>query len=74
MNDRALRNVTIGLGGPTNGVPREDHFDISVASEIMAALCLAEDFDDLRVRLGRMIVAYTYDKEPVTIDDLKATG
>ncbi len=74
MNDRALRNVTIGLGGPTNGVPREDHFDISVASEIMAALCLAEDFDDLRVRLGRMIVAYTYDREPVTIDDLKATG
>lgn len=74
MNDRALRNVTIGLGGPTNGVPREDHFDISVASEIMAALCLAEDFDDLRARLGRMIVAYTYDKEPVTIDDLKATG
>ena len=74
MNDRALRNVTIGLGGPTNGVPREDHFDISVASEIMAALCLAEDFDDLRVRLGRMIVAYTYDKEPITIDDLKATG
>ncbi len=74
MNDRALRHTIIGLGGPTNGVPREDHFDISVASEIMAALCLAESVEDLRVRLGRMIVAYTYDKEIVTIDDLKITG
>ncbi len=74
MNDRALRHAIIGLGGPTNGVPREDHFDISVASEIMAALCLAESVEDLRVRLGRMIVAYTYDKEIVTIDDLKITG
>ena len=74
MNDRALRHCIIGLGGPTNGVPREDHFDISVASEIMAALCLAQDFDDLRTRLGKMIVAYNYDKEPVTVDDLKCTG
>jgi formate--tetrahydrofolate ligase len=74
MNDRALRHCIIGLGGPTNGVPREDNFDISVASEIMAALCLAQDFDDLRTRLGKMIVAYNYDKEPVTVDDLKCTG
>ena len=74
MNDRALRHCIIGLGGSTNGVPREDHFDISVASEIMAALCLSQDFDDLRTRLGKMIVAYNYDKEPVTVDDLKCTG
>ena len=74
MNDRALRNVIVGLGGSSNGIPREDHFDISVASEIMAALCLASDFDDLRDRIGRMIVAYDYDKNPVTVDMLKATG
>jgi formate--tetrahydrofolate ligase len=74
MNDRALRNVIVGLGGSTNGVPREDHFDISVASEIMAVLCLSKDFDDLRNRLGKMIVAYDYDKNPVTCDDLKVTG
>ncbi len=74
MNDRALRNVVVGLGGSSNGIPREDHFDISVASEIMAALCLAQDFDDLRNRIGQMIVAYDYDKNPVTVDMLKATG
>ena len=74
MNDRALRNVVVGLGGSSNGIPREDHFDISVASEIMAALCLAQDFDDLRSRIGRMIVAYDFDKNPVTVDMLKATG
>ena len=74
MNDRALRNVIVGLGGSTNGIPREDHFDISVASEIMAALCLANDFEDLRERISRMIVAYDYDKNPVTVEDLKATG
>ena len=74
MNDRALRNVIVGLGGPTNGVPREDHFDITVASEVMAILCLSKDLDDFKVRIGRMVVAYTYDKQPVTVDDLKATG
>ncbi len=74
MNDRALRNIVIGLGGPTNGVPREDHFDIVVASEIMAILCLARDFEDLRVRLDRTVVAYNYNREPVTIKDLGITG
>ena len=74
MNDRALRNVIIGLGGPTNGVPREDHFDITVASEVMAILCLASSLEDFKERIGRMVVAYTYDKKPVTVDDLKATG
>ncbi|QXM06425.1 formate--tetrahydrofolate ligase [Crassaminicella indica] len=74
MNDRALRNIVVGLGGRTNGVPREDGFDISVASEIMAILCLANDLDDLKKRLARMIVGYTYDNEPVTADDLNATG
>ena len=74
MNDRALRNCVVGLGGPTNGIPREDHFDIVVASEIMAILCLAKDMDDLRVRLDRTVVAYTYDRMPVTIKDLKITG
>ena len=74
MNDRALRNTIVGLGGSSNGVPREEHFDITVASEIMAALCLAKDFTDLRERIGRMIVAYDYDKNPVTVDMLQATG
>ena len=74
MNDRALRNVVIGLGGPTNGVPREDHFDITVASEVMAVLCLSNSLEDFKVRIGRMVVAYTYDRKPVTVDDLKATG
>lgn len=74
MNDRALRNVVIGLGGSSNGVPREDHFDITVASEIMAVLCLAESFEDLKCRLSQMIVAYDYDKNPVTVEKLNVTG
>ena len=74
MNDRALRNVIVGLGGPANGVPREDHFDITVASEVMAILCLSSSLEDFKVRIGRMVVAYTYDKKPITVDDLKATG
>ncbi|MBQ3001511.1 MAG: formate--tetrahydrofolate ligase [Bacilli bacterium] len=74
MNDRALRNVVVGLGGSSNGVPREDHFDITVASEVMAILCLASSLEDFKVRIGRMVVAYTYDKKPVTVNDLKATG
>lgn len=74
MNDRALRNVVIGLGGATNGVPREDHFDITVASEIMALLCLAHDLDDFKERLNKIVVAYKYDKTPVTIKDLGCAG
>ena len=74
MNDRALRNIIIGLGAKTDGVVREDHFIITVASEIMAILCLAEDMKDLKKRLGRIIVAYNVDGDPVTADDLKATG
>ena len=74
MNDRALRNIVIGLRGRGNGVPREDGFDISVASEIMAILCLATDMDDLKNRLSKMIVGYTYDNEPVTAGELDATG
>ncbi|MDE6241890.1 MAG: formate--tetrahydrofolate ligase [Anaeroplasmataceae bacterium] len=74
LNDRALRNVTIGLGGKTNGVPREDHFDITVASEVMAVFCLATSLEDFKQRISRMVVAYTYDKKPVTVEDIKATG
>lgn len=74
MNDRQLRNIVGGLGGRVNGVPREDGFDITVASEVMAVLCLAEDITDLKARLGRMIVAYTADDKPVTAADLKAEG
>ena len=74
MNDRALRNVVVGLGGAVNGTPREDHFDITVASEVMAVLCLATSMEDFKKRIGRMVVAYTYDKKPVTVDDLHATG
>ncbi|MBI4918084.1 MAG: formate--tetrahydrofolate ligase [Acidobacteria bacterium] len=74
MNDRALRNIVIGLGGVLEGVPRETGFDITPASEVMAALCLAEDVDDLRRRLGRIVVALTSGKEPVTAADLKAVG
>jgi len=74
MNDRALRNITIGLGARTDGVAREDHFIITVASEVMAILCLAEDLPDLKRKLGRMIVAYNYDNEPVTAEDLKCVG
>ena len=74
MNDRQLRNVIDGLGGKVNGVPREDGFDITVASEIMAILCLANDITDLKERLSKIIVGYTYDDKPVTCADLKAQG
>lgn len=74
MNDRALRNVIVGLGGKVNGVPREDHFIITVASEVMAILCLAADIDDLKKRLGNILVAYNYNGEPVYARDLKADG
>ena len=74
MNDRVLRNVVVGLGAKADGVVREDHFVITVASEIMAVLCLAKDMDDLKERLGRMVVAYNYQGEPVTAADLKAVG
>lgn len=74
MNDRALRNVVVGLGNKADGFVREDHFVITVASEIMAILCLAEDMEDLKKRLGRIIVAYNYDSQPVTAKDLGAVG
>ena len=74
MNDRQLRHIIDGIGGKMQGVPREDGFDITVASEVMAVLCLASDITDLKERLGRMIVAYTYDGKPVTAHDLKAEG
>lgn len=74
MNDRALRNVIVGLGGKTEGVVREDHFVITVASEIMAILCLATDMKDLKERLSRIVVAYTYQGEPVTAGQLQAVG
>ena len=74
MNDRALRNVVVGLGGHLQGTPREDHFDITVASEIMAVLCLSKDMEDFKERIGRIVVAYTYDRKPVTVKDLKAVG
>ncbi len=74
MNDRALRNVIIGLGGKVNGVPREDGFMITVASEVMAILCLASDIDDLKIRLGKILVAYSYDGKPIYAKDLKAVG
>lgn len=74
MNDRVLRNIVVGLGSKMDGMVREDHFVITVASEIMAILCLADDMADLKKRLGRIIVAYTFDGRPVTADDLQATG
>ena len=74
MNDRALRNIIVGLGGKVNGIPREDNFIITVASEVMAILCLANDIDDLKERLGKILVAYTYSGEPVYAKDLKADG
>ena len=74
MNDRALRNVVVGLGGKINGVPREDNFMITVASEVMAILCLASDIDDLKTRLGNILVAYTYAGEPVFARDLQCVG
>lgn len=74
LNDRALRQVVVGLGGPFQGVPREDGFDITVASEIMAVLCLASDLNDLKSRLGRIVVAYTTERKPVTVKDLQIEG
>lgn len=74
MNDRVLRQIVVGLGGHPNGMPREDGFQISVASEVMAVLCLAEDIPDLKARLARIIVAYTFDNQPVTVGDLHAQG
>ena len=74
MNDRALRNTVVGLGGRTNGVPRETGFDITAASEVMASLCLAEDLADLEARMGRIIVGYDYERAPITAADLNATG
>ena len=74
MNDRQLRNVVDGLGGIANGAPREDGFDITVASEVMAAFCMASDLMDLRDRLGRMVIAYTYDRQSVTVADIHAQG
>ena len=74
MNDRQLRSIVDGLGGKANGTPREDGFDITVASEVMAVLCLSDSLRDLKERLSRMVVAYTYTDEPVTCGDLKAAG
>lgn len=74
MNDRSLRNIVIGLGGKPNGMPREDGFDITVASEIMAILCLADDLEDLKDRIDNILVAYNYDGEPIYAKDLNATG
>ena len=74
MNERALRHTIVGLGGRNNGVPREDGFDITVASEVMAILCLAADIMDLKARLSKMVVAYTFDRQPVTVADLKVAG
>jgi formate--tetrahydrofolate ligase len=74
MNDRALRNIVVGLGGAYQGVPREDHFDITVASEVMAALCLATDIQDLKERVKRMVVAMTPDLQPVTVEQLNVAG
>lgn len=74
MNDRSLRNIVVGLGSKMDGMVREDHFVITVASEIMAVLCLADDMEDLKKRLGRMIVAYSFEGKPITAEDLQATG
>lgn len=74
MNDRQLRNIVGGLGGRVNGTPREDGFEITVASEVMASLCLADSLEDLKERLKRSVLAYTYDREPVTVGDIKAEG
>ncbi len=74
MNDRALRNIVVGLGSRADGVPRQDGFDITVASEIMAILCLSNSLEDLKERIGRMVVAYNLDNQPITVNDLDATG
>lgn len=74
MNDRALRNIVVGLGGHANGVPREDHMDITVASEVMAVMCLSSSLEDFKRRIGNVVVAYTYNKKPVTVRDLGCEG
>ena len=74
LNDRALRQIVLGLGGKTNGIPRESGFDIAVASELMAVLCLASGLDDMKARINRIIVAYTSDNRPITVADLKVAG
>ncbi len=74
MNDRSLRNIVIGIGGPANGIPREDGFNITPASEVMAILCMSRDFEDLKSRLGNIFIGYTFDKKPVFARDLKAEG
>lgn len=74
LNERALRDIVLGLGGKANGIPREGGFDITVASELMAILCLASDLDDLKARINRIIVAYTYDNRPITVAELKVAG
>lgn len=74
LNDRELRKIVVGLGGPIQGIPREDGFDITVASEIMAILCLASDIEDLKFRLGNIVVGYTFDRSPVTVSDLRIEG
>ncbi|MCW0952655.1 formate--tetrahydrofolate ligase [Weissella ceti] len=74
VNDRALRNITIGLGGPTSGVPREDGFDITVASELMAILTLSKTLDELQARINKIVIGYTYDKEPITVKELGVGG
>ncbi|KRM56030.1 formate--tetrahydrofolate ligase [Lacticaseibacillus sharpeae] len=74
INDRALRNIVIGMGGPYQGVPREDGFDITVASELMAVLCLASDLHDLKERIGRIVIGFSYDRKPVTVAQLGVTG
>ena len=74
MNDRVLRQIVVGLGGPLRGVPREDGFTITVASEIMAILCLSTDLEDLKERISRIVIGYTYEEEPITVKDLKVEG
>lgn len=74
MNDRSLRSVIVGLGGKSNGVPREDHFDITVASEIMAVMCLSNSLEDFKEKVSKIVIAYNYDKKPVTVADINATG
>src|SRR5690625_2213990 len=74
MNDRVLREIVVGLGGPLRGVPRQDGFTITVASEIMAILCLSSSLSDLKERISKIVIGYTYDNEPVTVEDLKVQG
>ena len=74
MNDRSLRHIVVGLGGSNNGIVREEGFNITPASEVMAILCLSKDFEDLKIRLGNIFVGYTFDKKPIYARDLKAEG